>query len=394
MSAGLLQGVKILDLSRLLPGPMATLILRDLGAEVIKVEGVEGGDWTRFTPPLCGSMGAYFTALNRGKKSIAINLKEEEGRAIFRRLVERSDIVVESFRPGVMERLGLGYDDLIKVNPRLIYCAITGYGRKGPYRDRAGHDLNYLALSGFLSISGQDPEKPAFPGGQVADIGGGSLYAVIGILASLYSRERTGRGNRIEVPMAQGVMSFAMMHLLAYSSHPEEVDPRPGRMQLNGGRVNYQIYPTRDHRWVTLAALEPKFWENFCQAIGRPDLLGSAFDPAIPGEKTFESLVEIFRSRTLTEWGELNNQYDFCCEPVLHFSEVIEHPVFRPLFHWIERDGERYPACQLPLETEGIEPALEPPPRLGEHTLELLEGLGIPKETIQRLRDERAISFP
>lgn len=388
----LLEGITVLDLSRLLPGPFATLILADLGARVLKIEPPEGGDWTRHTPPLIGSVGAYFAALNRGKKGLTLNLKDPRGKELFLNLIQRADILVESFRPGVMEKLGLGYERLHKENPRLIYCAITGYGGKGPYRNRAGHDLNYLALSGFLGISGQDPNKPAFPGGQVADIGGGSLYAVIGILASLFARERSGRGNRIEVPMAQGVMSFVMMHLCAYKASSSEMEARPGGMQLNGRFVNYQIYPTKDGRWVTLAALEPKFWENFCAAIGRPDLLGSAFDRAAPGEPTFEEMVNIFRSRTLEEWQALNEAYDFCCEPVLSFSEVLAHPQFQGLFHDLAGPrGEVYPAMELPLEMEGVVPPRTPPPLLGEHTRELLQELGLSGEEYEQLKSQGVV---
>lgn len=368
-----LAGLRVLDLSRLLPGPYATLILADLGAEVIKVEDPEGGDYIRWFPPFIGETSALFGALNRGKKSVRLNLREAGDRDLMSRLVDTADILVESFRPGVMERLGLGRHELRERNPRLIGCSITGYGNDDtPWRDRAGHDLNYIGLAGLLGISGQDPDRPAFPGGQVADVGGGSMLAVIAILAALQGRARDGRGTWIDTSMTHGVLAFLTMHLAAFRAAGGE-RPRPGSMQLNGVHCCYNLYRTRDGHWMTLGALEPKFWLTFCRAIGRDDLTGGGFDAARDGQPTWEAVKAEFAARSRSEWEHLAAQHDFCCEPVLDFAELTEHPLLRSLQFDLVDGDRRWPQVEVPLGLPGVSGRdAAAPPALGFHDDEIL----------------------
>lgn len=368
-----LEGIRVLDLSRLLPGPYATLVLADLGAEVIKVEDPQGGDYIRWFPPMVGESSVLFGALNRGKKSVRLDLRSGDDRELLLRLVETCDILVESFRPGVLERLGIGREVLNARNPRLIGCSITGYGRSDtPWRDRAGHDLNYIALAGLAGISGQDPDRPAFPGGQVADIGGGSLMAVISILAALQGRSATGRGTWVDTSMTHGVLAFLTMHLAAWRSAGGP-PPGPGTMQLNGLHCCYTVYRTGDGRWMSLGALEPKFWQAFCRAIGRDDLSGSGFDPARPGEPTYEAVVAEFSARPRAEWEALAAVHDFCCEPILDFAEVATHPLLADMQFDLADGDLRWPQVEVPLGLPGVSGrSATPPPALGSHDEEIL----------------------
>jgi crotonobetainyl-CoA:carnitine CoA-transferase CaiB-like acyl-CoA transferase len=375
-----LAGLRVIDLSRLLPGPYATLVLADLGAEVIKVEDPTGGDYIRWFPPLIGDTSALFGALNRGKKSVRLDLRDEADRDTLLKLIDSADILVESFRPGVLERLGLGRKLLAERNPRLIGCSITGYGRsESPWRDRAGHDLNYIGLAGLLGISGQDPDRPAFPGGQVADIGGGSLMAVIGILAALQGRAATGRGTWVDTSMTHGVLAFLTMHLAAHRAAGTATPPGPGSMQLNGVHCCYNVYRCRDGHWLTLGALEPKFWMTFCTAIDRPDLVGSGFDPARPGEPAYDAVVGEFAARTRAEWEALAAVHDFCCEPVLDFNEIAAHPLLADMQFAIADGPLRWPQVEVPIGLPDLSGRdATPPPSLGQHDDEILGPLRKP----------------
>ena len=295
-----LRGLKVLDLSRYLPGPLATKLLRDLGADIIKVEP-PNGDALRYVPPIIEGVGASFTALNAGNRSISINLKAPEGVALLKRLVTEVDIVVESFRPGVMDRLGLGAEGLLDLNPRLIYCAITGYGQTGPLRDRAGHDLNYLARAGILGTFGPPGQPPMVPGVQIADIGGGSQPAVIQILAALLERSSTGKGRILDISIADQVAIFGIL-----GAHETR-----GAGMLTGAAPCYRSYETADGEYVSIGALEPVFFAAFCGAIGRPDLIGDQYNPDAHGR-----LEALFRSKTQAEWVEALAGVDACVEPI------------------------------------------------------------------------------
>src|SRR5204863_6089274 len=274
MSAAL-AGVRVLDLSRLLPGGFCSLLLADFGAEVLKVEDTGMGDYVRWAPPYYegaddSAKSALYLALNRGKRSIRLNLKEERGREVLLRLVRDYDVQLESFRPGVLDRLGVGYEQLRQENPGLVYCAITGYGQDGPLRDRSGHDMNYLGLVGLLGLTGERDGPPVQAAGQIADVGGGALTAAFGILAALHERARSGEGQLVDVSMADGSLSWLSMVAARYFA--EGRGPHRGDLELAGSIICYRPYACSDG-WVKLGALEPKVWQAWCRGVGREDLI-------------------------------------------------------------------------------------------------------------------------
>ncbi|MEJ7717494.1 MAG: CoA transferase [Thermoleophilaceae bacterium] len=277
-----LDGVRVLDLSRLLPGGFCSLLLADFGADVLKLEDTGMGDYVRWSPPFHegaedSAASALFLALNRGKRSIRVNLREDAGRDVLLRLVREHDVLLESFRPGVLDRLGVGYERLREENPGLVYCAISGYGQDGPLRDRVGHDTNYLALTGLLGLSGEPEGPPAQAAGQIADLGGGALMAAFGILAALRERERSGLGQLVDVSMADGALSWLAM--TAASRLAGGPKPERGGTELAGGLACYRPYACRDGGHVALGALEPKFWQELCHGLDREDLLEAQFAP-------------------------------------------------------------------------------------------------------------------
>ncbi|HYP27515.1 MAG TPA: CaiB/BaiF CoA-transferase family protein [Blastocatellia bacterium] len=383
---GALEGIRVLDLSRLLPGPYASMMLGDLGAEVIKIEDTKTGDPTRWTPPLIGEQSAAFLQVNRNKKSVALDLKHPDGREIFLKMAARADVVLEQFRPGVMDRLGIGYGDLAKVSPRIVYCSLTGYGQDGPLRGRVGHDLNYIALSGVLGLTAGDDGRPAIPGVQIADLAGG-MMAALAILAALVARDRTGRGQCIDLSMFDVMMS--MLPIPAASRFAGRDLGVGGRYGLNGAYPFYHIYETSDGRFMTLSALEPKFWESFCKRIGREDLIARQFEEGEGRESLFEEMRRTFKSRTQAEWVELMGDTEACCEPVLSLSEAFEHPQARargnvrdfelPSGEKLKQLGFAYRMSGTPLRTK------LPPPALGQHTGEILRELGISEQDRERL---------
>ena len=380
----LLNGVRILDLTRLLPGGYASQLLADLGAEVLKVEDPWQGDYLRWMKPyLPGTKeSALYWSLNRNKKSLKLNLKSTEGREAFLRLLSKYDIVLEGFRPGVMDSLGLNYRELQKINPSVILCSISGYGQDGPYSRRSGHDINYLALSGALDLTGQAGEAPVPPAVQVADIGGGALMAVTGILSAYIARQQTGRGEHIDVSMLDGVISW--MAMLYAQQAVEESPVKRGEGILNGGEVCYGVYETRDARFMSLGALEPKFWQMFCQTIEHSELIDKQFshDPNVLSE-----IKEIFKTRTQKEWTALFKDKDVCCEPVLELSEVRGHPQVqaRNLFATLSHpDGKNVEVVGIPLKfLQQEELPNHIPANLGEQTREVLQEVGFTEEEIK-----------
>jgi alpha-methylacyl-CoA racemase len=376
--------MRVLDLSPLLPGPYCSRVLADFGAEVIKIERPGGGDWSRYVPPLDPEtgQGLFFCALNRGKKSLTLNLKSEQGGSILLKLAATADVLLESFRPGVMDRLGLGYEVLAGVNPRLVYCSLSGYGTEGVYRDRAGHDLNYVGLVGLLDLTGPRQGSPAIPGVTIADLGG-ALWATIGILMALLERERTGLGQRVDGSLLGGALAMMPLALARYRGGQPMTR---GTGELNGALVCYNVYETRDGGYMTLGALEPEFWAAFCLAVGREDLLGQQFAPAVPGEAAYEELRALFRTRTRQEWIEAMAGTDACCEPVYTLGEALESAPIQ--------------ALQM-LSGEGLLPPLRFSARpewpvqsaatLGQHTAELLAGLGYDEGEVERLRAEGVV---
>jgi crotonobetainyl-CoA:carnitine CoA-transferase CaiB-like acyl-CoA transferase len=318
-----LDNLKILDFSTLLPGPFATMMMADMGADVLRVSSGSRPDLAALLPPfLPGSkVSANIAYLGRGKRSLTLNLKDPRALQVIDRLLGKYDILVEQFRPGVMEKLGLGYETLSGKYPALIYCSITGYGQKGSFRNRAGHDINYLARSGLMSYSCSKKGGPALMGLQIADIVGGSFNAVIGLLAAVCHRERTGDGQQIDIAMMDGVMALNALVGAAYLVDGKE--PKSDSLLLNGGSL-YDFYETRDHRHISFGGLEPQFFSAFCKKIGRPDLIAKGVMPP-DIEIVKEEVRDIIRTRTMDEWLQVFGDADVCVEPVLTIPEAMEN---------------------------------------------------------------------
>jgi alpha-methylacyl-CoA racemase len=388
-----LEGVRVLDLSRLLPGGFCSLLLADFGAEVLKVEDTGMGDYIRWSPPYYegadeSSRSALFLALNRNKRSIRLNLKSDEGKEVLLKLVREHDVVLESFRPGVLDRLGVGYERMREENPQLVYCAITGYGQDGPLRDRSGHDMNYLGLVGLLGLTGERDGPPVQSSAQIADIGGGALMAAFGILAAL----RSGKGQVVDVSMADGALSWLAMVAARYFA--DGVVPQRGKLELAGGLICYRPYACSDGH-VTLGALEPKFWQAWCRGVGREDLIEKQFEA--PGSEAHAEVERIFMERTRDEWTAFASQHDCCLEPVLDLGEALDSELVRAREMVVELDQNGVPVKQLGIpvklsETPGSVRA--PGPALGEHTREVLESLGYSAEEMDGLEEAGAVAGP
>jgi crotonobetainyl-CoA:carnitine CoA-transferase CaiB-like acyl-CoA transferase len=389
--SGALEGVRVLDLTRLLPGGFCTLLLADMGADVLKVEDTGTGDYIRWMPPYYGGeeqrqdgiASAYFLALNRNKRSLRLNLKDERGRDVLLRLVEDYDVVVESFRPGVMDRLGVGYEALRARNRRVIYCPISGYGQDGPLTARSGHDTNYLALTGLLGLTGRRGGPPIQSAGQIADLGGGGLMAAVGILAALHERERSGEGQVVDVSMTDGALSWLAMVAARYFA--EQKVPRRGEPELAGGIACYFPYETKDQKWVSLGALEPKFWQNWCNGAGRPDLIEKQFEH--PDSEAGAEIAAVFRERTRDEWTAFAGEHDCCLEPILDLDEVLDSELVRARGMVVELDqpgigpvkqvGAPIKLSRTPADTTGAAPAL------GADTDEVLREIGVDPQPLR-----------
>ena len=319
-----LASLKILDFSTLLPGPFASLLLADMGAEVLRIESPTRMDLLRVLPPHDQGLSASHAYLNRNKRSLALDLKQPEALELVKQLLADYDIVLEQFRPGVMERLGLGYEALKAINPKLIYVSITGYGQTGPYKDRAGHDINYLALAGLASYTGRADSGPLPLGMQVADIAGGSLHGVIGLLAAVIARQQTGQGTHLDVSMTDCAFSLNAMAgagFLACGAEPGWED-----QMLNGGSF-YDYYRSRDGRWMSVGSLEPAFMQPLCAALGRPELAAQGLSPKSEHQRALKEALKVeFEKHDFTELCELFAGIDACVEPVLNLGEATEHP--------------------------------------------------------------------
>jgi crotonobetainyl-CoA:carnitine CoA-transferase CaiB-like acyl-CoA transferase len=377
-----LEGTTVLDLTRLLPGNYGTLLLADLGAEVVKIEEPGRGDYIRWTPPLVDGESAIHRALNRGKRSATLNLKTPEGSNLLRRLAADADALVESFRPGVMDRLGIGYDVIRSANPRLVWCAITGYGQDGPYRDRVGHDVNYIGYAGVLHATGHPDGPPTLPSVQVGDFGGG-MAAAVGTLAGLADAARTGEGRLVDVSMLDVVTSW-MGVILGWHLATGQVPPRGG-LPLSGGLACYGVYRAGDGKYLAVGALEPQFWLNLCEALGVPELVDGQYVPERQ-EAIAERLEEVFETRDRDDWVAELAPLETCVGPVNDVREALGDPQVRHRGLVGEVDGAPVgpgPAVALP----GLErPPLRPAPSLGEHTDEVLGRLGLSVTEIGDLR--------
>jgi crotonobetainyl-CoA:carnitine CoA-transferase CaiB-like acyl-CoA transferase len=392
---GPLDGIRVLDLSRLLPGGFCSLLLADFGAEVLKVEDTGMGDYVRWSPPYYeeaeeSARSALFLALNRGKRSIRLDLKQERGREVLLRLAREYDVLLESFRPGVLDRLGVGYERLRQENPGLVYCAVTGYGQDGPYTGRSGHDMNYLGLNGLLALTGEAGGPPIQSAGQIADVGGGGLMAAVGILVALRERERSGEGQVVDVSMFDGSLSWLALVAGRYLADGEA--PRRGDLELAGRLICYRPYACKDG-WVTLGALEPKFWQAWCRGVGREDLIEKQFER--PGSEAHAEVERIFLDRTREEWRKFASQHDCCLEPLLELDEALDSELVRAreMVVELEQPGAG-PVRQLgvPVKLSRTPGGVQGPgPVLGEHTEEVLAGLGYSQHEIEALKEEGAV---
>ncbi len=371
-----LRNLKMLDLSRQLPGPFCSMMLADLGVDVLIVAAPKD------------PMGLGMPIIQRNKRSMTLNMKDERGREIFRKLVADADIVLEGFRPGVTQRLGIDYDSLAAINPRVVYCSISGYGQDGPYRDKVGHDINYLGYSGVLANTGPAGGAPQIMPVQVADIGGGALMGVVGILAALAAREHTGRGQFVDISMTDGSVLWNVWHQLVYLASGK--DPERGRTQLTGLNPCYSVYETKDGKYVTVGAIEPHFWANLCNQLGVPEFIADQYAEGERREEMFRVLRGKFLEKTQAEWLAQLDPIDICFGPVNSVSESLQDPhlLARNLVHKV--DGLTLLGSPVKLSDT---PAATPtaPPKFGQHTNEVLQGLGLEPSAIDALRAEGVI---
>lgn len=359
-----LDGLRVVDLTRLLPGPFATLLLADMGADVIKVEDPGLGDYARYFPPIVEGSSAFFQSLNRNKRSVTLNLKEEADRARLKQLLSTADVLIESFRPGVMARLGLPIQELRENYPSLVICSITGYGQSGPLCDRAGHDANFLAYAGVLAQNGSAGGEPTLPGFQLADIAGGALYAALGVTSALLRRHRSGQGAHLDISMTEGALSFMIPTIARHRAGAVE---EPGRGMLTGGLPGYRIYKTSDGRHLAVAALEPKFWDPFVEAIGAPELKGKGVLAGDSGQEIARQLEQIINGRTFDEWSDLLQDLDVCVAPILSLDEILESELHRVRRVFFELNGVTH--LRTPLTPPDREH--RSPPKKGAHNDEI-----------------------
>ncbi len=401
-----LEGIRVLDLSRLLPGGFCSLLLADFGADVVKVEDTGMGDYIRWSPPFYEgahktAASALFLSLNRNKRSIRLDLKSEGGREALLALVREYDVVLVSFRPGVLDRLGVGYERMREQNAGIVYCAISGYGQDGPKRGASGHDMNYLGLIGLLGLTGEHRGEPVQAAGQIADLGGGALMAAFGIMAALRERDGSaarlgsGEGQLVDVSMTDGALSWLAMVAAAYFA--EDMAPRRGDLPLAGSLICYRPYECADG-WVSLGALEPKFWQAWCRGVGHEELIAAQFEH--PGSEAHRKAQKIFKARTRDEWEAFAREHDCCLEPILELDEALSSELVRErgMVVELEQPGAERPVRQLGVpvklaRTPG-EHARLPGPALGEHTEEVLLAAGYTQEQVAELLASGAAAGP
>jgi alpha-methylacyl-CoA racemase len=390
---GSLSNLKVLDFSTLLPGPFATMMLADMGAEVLRIESPTRPDLTRELPPFLDGVSSKHATLNRNKRAITLDLKNRHAVDLVKTLVADYDIVIEQFRPGVMDRLGLGYEQLKQVNAGLIYCSITGYGQTGPYRDRAGHDNNYLSVSGVNGYSGRQGELPPIMGTQVADIACGSLHGVVGILAAVNHRHITGEGQYVDISMTDAAFSLNVMFGTDYLA--AGIEPVAGKEVINGGGF-YDYYETSDGRHISVGSLEPQFLERLCMTLGGKQLLNQAVRQDPGGQRAFkQTLQSIFKGKTLAAWSSIFADKDACVEPVLKFSEACKNEQIRqramvvPVPHL---NGSTVDQIAHPIKMSRCNPRYEyTGVKLGEHNSQILDELEITETLRQMLLESKAM---
>lgn len=373
-----LEGIRVLDLTHMLPGPFCTMLLADMGAEVIKVENPHGGDGFRGRAPYLKHEGTAFLMLNRNKKSVIVDLKDESGRKFFMDMAESADVVIEQFKPGTVDRLGVGYEDVRKRNPSIVYCSLTGYGQTGPYSDMPGHDINYLSLSGVLDTIGAEGGSPTLPGIQIADIGGGAQWALASILLALFARQKDGEGRYLDVSMTRCVVPWMTLYLSQYAA--DGTVPQRGTTKAGGRYACYRIYRTIDGRYVSLGAAEPKFWARFCEIVGKSHLIASQYEEGPRREEAIAEVEELFLGETQEHWCALLMDENVCFTPVKSFDEVIgdDGVVSDGLVGTYEHPFEgRVLNIGFPVSIPGVaSDEVRPAPAYGGDTARYLEELG------------------
>jgi len=380
-----LEGIKVLDLSKVFAGPYCTQILADYGAEIIKIEdrGGEGGRWSK---PLIGDQGSLFFAVNRNKKSITLDLKRKEGQAIFNKLVQVSDVVLDGFRPGVMDKLGLSYDNLKKINPAIIYCALSGFGSTGPLSHNPSHDVNIVSLAGICSMTGMKDGMPSLSTVPVAGAAGGSLYAAIAILMALFNRQKTGQGQFCDVSMMDGAIGLMAYTLAEWSGNG--VMPQRGDTMLTGSSAYYHIYETGDQKYLSLGAVEAKFWQEFCMRIGKPEYVAGQNRPDLQ-EEMIAGIAAVIKGKSQAEWLDLFADTFVCLTPVLNLEEMSEHPQVLARDMIIKVDdfgdsGKEMVLTGLPIKFSDTPGEVKLKfPETGEHTEEVLSAAGFSAQDIQ-----------
>jgi crotonobetainyl-CoA:carnitine CoA-transferase CaiB-like acyl-CoA transferase len=394
MARGPLAGLRVLDLTRLLPGPMATLHLADQGAEVIKIEDPGLGDYARTFGPgaaeanAVGKDSPFFRMLNRNKKSLRLDLKQPAGVQVFLRLAENADVIIESFRPGVVERLGIGYEAVRAINPRIVYCAVTGYGQTGPCAHYAGHDLNFIAMAGLLDQIGTSGSAPAIPGFQIGDILGGSLSSLVGVLTAVIGAQATGQGSYVDVSMADALLAHSVLPLAAVESQGG-LAPR-GAGDMTGASPGYGLYVTADGRYLAVGAIEYKFWRTLCQALDLPEIIDTDMANAASCTRAREALAAAIGAETLAHWEAVLMPLDCCVTPVLRLDEAIRHPQFVAREVTLQADGMTH--CAPPFRlSHWPPPALQPAVAAGADSESILQALGYAAAEIDALRAANVI---
>jgi crotonobetainyl-CoA:carnitine CoA-transferase CaiB-like acyl-CoA transferase len=380
-NTGALAGTTVIDLSRLLPGPYCSMILADHGARVIAVED------KRFLAD-----GLFFNLINRNKEHMSLNLKTEKGREIFYRLIEKADVLMEGFRPGVVDRLGVDYESVRRANPKIIYCSITGYGQNGPFRDRVGHDANYLSYAGVLDLIGEKDRPPAIPGVQIADIAGGGMNAAMGILLALLARQNTGRGQYIDISMTDGMVGFLPAALFFRQLTGQE--PKRADGLLSHRYACYNTYETADGRYLSIGAVENRFWKQLCDTLGIPEYAPLQYDDQ-RREEILQHLRQNFKQKTLDQWDAILGDLDICWGKIQSIKEVLEDPLFLQRETVVEiegRDGKKSKTLGVTVKLSETPGSVRTPPvGFGESTAAILEEFGYSQEEIKDFEDKDVI---
>ena len=391
-----LEGIKILDCTRLLPYQYCTMLLGDLGADVLKVEEPREGDYGRWGDGARTYESDAFVMANRNKKSMKLNLKHDKGKEILKKLAVEYDVLIESFRPGVMDRLGVGYEDMKQVNPAIIYCSTTGFGQTGPYKRLVGHDINYLGYSGILAWTGEHTGRPVVPGIPIGDMAGGGLVTAMAVLSALVGRERTGKGQYIDVGQADVLLSLNIRNIAEVLAQSKGRTARP--VDVRGLSLCYNTYRTSDDKFVGVGPVEPKFWNNFCKTVGKEEWIDNHLLKYKDGTDTTEALKELFASKTRDEWENVFKDVESCITPVLTPDEALENEHYKEREMFVTMDDpNRGQTLQIGFPakfSDDLNFKRSPAPFFGQHTDEVLMDIGLTAQELEELRKEGVIDVP